>query len=372
LNYFHESHIKATGPPPPILINDVKINEENASFASEYKLAYNENTLLIKYIGLSYKGKVEYKYRLKGLDDDWVMTSINEVRFPELRPGNYEFEVKSITKDGMESTETAKVYFRIKPHPLYSAAAFMIYAVLLFGSIFAYYQWRIWAIKKKEREQTIINKKFAELELQALQAQMNPHFVFNALAAIQNFVLQKDDRTANRYLSGFGQLMRLFLDSSKEKYITLDNELELLGLYVELERLRFDNKFDYHVHIPDNINRHDTEIPSLLLQPFIENAINHGIRYLEGKGNIWLNFDLLNSAYLKCIIDDDGVGRKKSKAIRERSLKGYKPRGIQIVEERLETLSFINELKVEVKIIDKEELGVPTGTRIEIIIPIET
>jgi len=265
LTLFHEADIKATGPRPPISINEIKINEADIPLESEYNLAFDENTLLIKYIGLSYKGKVRYKYRLKGLDDDWVTTSINEVRFPELRSGNYDFEVKSITKDGIESTETAKVHFKIKSHPLYSSTALILYTLLLFGSIFAYYQWRIWSIKKKEREKTAINKKFAELELQALQAQMNPHFVFNALGAIQNFILQKDDRTANRYLSRFGQLMRLFLESSKEKYITLNDELQLLQLYVDLERLRFDNKFDYHVDIPDTINPYDLEIPSLTL-----------------------------------------------------------------------------------------------------------
>lgn len=371
LSLFHEADIKATGPHPPILINDIKINEADIPLAVDYQLAHSENTLLINYIGLSYKGKVRYKYRLKGLDNDWVFTSNNEVRFPELPPGKYDFEVKSITKDGIESADIASVYFRIKPHPLYSTTAFILYTLIIFGSILAYYQWRIWSIKRKEYEKTAFNKKIAELELQALQAQMNPHFIFNALGAVQNFILQEDEHTANRYLSDFGQLMRLFLESSKEKYITLNDELQLLQLYVGLERLRFDNKFEYHINMPNTINPYNIEIPSLLLQPFLENCINHGIRYLEGKGNLWLGFHLIDDTHLKCIVEDDGVGRKKSKEIRERSLKGYKSRGMQIVEERLETLSFINGSKIDVKAIDKEKDGVSTGTRIEIIIPIE-
>lgn len=135
-------------------------------------------------------------------------------------------------------------------------------------------------LKKNKTQDKILNsRKFAELEMQALQSQMNPHFIFNALQAIQDFMAGKDERSANKYMANFSKLMRLFFESSKEKYINLEEELELLSLYIELEQLRFDPPFDYELDCPTSIDWGTVQLPSMLLQPFVENSISHGLKY---------------------------------------------------------------------------------------------
>ncbi len=370
LTLFNKDEIQ-TATPFPILINQVKINESDTTFHSEYVLSYNENSLYFRFIGLTFKGEIKYKYRLKGLVDDWVYTYDDHVRFSEIAPGNYTFEVKSITKEGLESEQPAAVKIEIKPHPLLSRLAYLVYFLLLITGFLLFYRWRINNIKKEEKEKTEVNKKIAELELQALQAQMNPHFVFNSLGAIQHFILQNDKETASRYLSDFGQLMRLFLESSKEKYILLEEELELITLYIKLEKMRFEGSFNSTIEVAEEINTGDLEIPSFLLQPFVENAINHGLRYKKEKGNLYISFITSDDGeFLKCTITDDGVGRKKSAEIKKSAFKGYKSRGSKIVEDRLNVLSFLEENEITATIIDLEENGVAKGTTVEINIPL--
>jgi len=350
LSLFHERDIRQNEQSPPILIESVRFNEMPHDMQDSSALSFRQNNLFIRYVGLSYSGNRTYTYRLKGLMTDWVVTDDNSIRFPALAPGNYTFEVKALNKDGLVSTAPAWYSFRLKPHPLQSRVAYAVYFLLLFGSIFGYSQWRVWNIRRKEAEKTAINKQFAELELQALQSQMNPHFVFNALGAIQSFILQKDDLTANRYLSDFGKLMRLFLESSKEKYITLDDEIQLLTLYIQLEKLRFEQRFDYTIEVDEQLDTELIEIPSMLLQPFIENAINHGVRYLKGKGYISVSFQQINAQKILCIVEDNGVGRQKAKEIREQTMRGHKSRGTKIIEERLNVLATLGHDRTSIQI----------------------
>jgi PAS domain S-box-containing protein len=188
------------------------------------------------------------------------------------------------------------------------------------------------------------NRSKAELELRALQMQMNPHFIFNALNSIQSYILNQDTLTANLYLSKFSRLIRLFLDSSLSKFIPLSEELDLLTLYIELEKIRFENKFDFQILVEGSINK-NIEIPTMILQPFIENAINHGLRYKKQKGLLTIRFYKEHS-YLICTVEDDGVGRKNAERIKGKSSKGYKSQGLKITTERLITYNKINEANI--------------------------
>lgn len=227
-------------------------------------------------------------------------------------------------------------------------------------------------LKRIKKQDKILNsKKFAELEMKALQSQMNPHFIFNALQAIQDFVAGKDERSANKYMANFSKLMRLFLESSKEKYLTLEEELELLGLYVELEQLRFDPPFDYQLDCPESIDWGTLQIPSMLLQPFVENAINHGLKYKKGQGfvKIEIREDKEKDQLLIQIIDN-GVGIKKAKEIKQQSTKSYKSRSMDIIEERLKTIQFVDDIEIGIAVNDRIENNQVQGTIVEITCPI--
>ncbi|WP_238807073.1 PAS domain S-box protein [Emticicia aquatica] len=233
---------------------------------------------------------------------------------------------------------------------------------------------------KKIAEQALIkanklteaaNKSKAELELRALQMQMNPHFVFNALNSIQSYVMNQDTFTANSYLSKFARLIRLFLDSSRSKFITLAEEINLLTLYIELENIRFDNKFDFEITIEPNVSKY-IEIPTMILQPFVENAINHGLRYKLTKGFLSIRF-YSELGYLICKIEDNGVGRKNAERIQTKSSKGYQSQGLKITAERLLAYNKINDANIVFSVNDKirnaEDPNAEVGTVIEIRFP---
>ena len=227
------------------------------------------------------------------------------------------------------------------------------------------------ALKAAQEVAEEANRARAELELRALQMQMNPHFVFNALNSIQSYVMNQDTLTANLYLSKFSRLIRLFLDSSRSRFIPLAEEIKLLMLYIELEKIRFENKFDFEITVDAQVNKY-VEIPTMILQPFIENAINHGLRYKHQKGLLSIKF-YKELGYLICKIEDNGVGRNNAEKIQSKSSKGYKSQGLKITTERLTTYNKINDANIVFSIKDRiENPASPNdevGTVIEIRFP---
>ena len=218
-------------------------------------------------------------------------------------------------------------------------------------------------IQKEEAAKAEISKQFTVLELQALQAQMNPHFVFNALTAIQNFIWNKDVKAANEYLTEFSTLMRLFLESSRRKYLTVEEEVKLLKIYVHLEQLRFPDRFDATFDVEENINPSD-ELPSMLVQPFVENAINHGLLYKKEKGLLQIHFSKENNI-LTCVVEDNGVGRDAAAAKRANSMKAHKSRATEILQERIALMKSVEGMVVTVNIEDKNaEQSQDLGTKV--------
>ncbi|WP_255075619.1 PAS domain S-box protein [Lacihabitans sp. CCS-44] len=220
-------------------------------------------------------------------------------------------------------------------------------------------------IAKHETE--IAQNAYSELELRALQMQMNPHFIFNALNSIQSYIINKEEQMANVYLTKFAALIRQFLDSSRSKYISLDEEIANLKLYVELEKLRFENKFDYVFEFDPKVNKYN-EIPTMLLQPFIENAINHGLRYKSSKGLLRVSF-LDNDKNILVRIEDNGVGRKAAEKIKLLSSQGYKSQGLKITTDRIANYNKLNLENIEYKISDLLENSENIGTLVEIYFP---
>lgn len=198
---------------------------------------------------------------------------------------------------------------------------------------------------------------------------MNPHFIFNSLNSIQNFVLKNDVDSANYYLSNFSTLMRKVLEYSQHNYITLAEELELINLYLKMETLRFSQKFDVEIRIDPTIDQHLVKIPPMLLQPYLENAIIHGLPLIKHKG-ILLVWVQDHPDHMSIIIEDNGIGRAKASAIRKRS--GHKSKGLENIEKRIQLYNKISEHPLKVEIIDlTNETGDSTGTRVQINIPYE-
>jgi len=371
LSVLDDEKLSRYGSPPPLYFTSCSINGKDTSIFTSYDLKYNQNNININFVCLSFEsqGNITYQYKMEGVDKEWKTTRSRRKEYPLLPPGEYTFLLNAMDINGHKAKGPVSIQFIISP-PWWETLLFKVLAFLTLVVIgVGLAQYRIFQVRKKIAEKAEIEKKFAELELKALQAQMNPHFVFNALHSIQDFIFNKDERIANAYLVKFSRLMRLFLESSKEKTILLEDEIKLLQLYIDLEKLRFEEKFEYRLEIDPQIEPKLIEIPSMLFQPFVENAINHGLIYKESKGLLKVHIKKAQNC-IQGIIEDNGIGRVKAAELKSKSYKSYKSRGMKLVEERQRVLNFINESDIRIEIIDLEnEDGQAAGTQVIINIP---
>lgn len=356
--------------PPQIFITGVRIMGEDTSILSSYELDHRQNFIEISYLGFAQASNmIQYRYRLIGANDDWVYTSRPLVQYTTLPPGKYYFFVEAVNKDGIWSEQPATLNFVINP-PFWQTTWFrslLVILIVLLGS-------GIWSIsylrlKRKSERRDEYNRKLAEVELQALRAQMNPHFLFNTLSSIQHFITLSRSEEAINYLSKFAKLMRVILENSKSPEIALKDELNALEIYLELESLRFKDKFDYEIKVDDALDRNYDMIPPLLIQPYVENAIMHGIMHLKKKGHISVTLERQGDK-MKVSIRDNGVGRKRSKEFEDQKM--HKSRGMSITRDRLEIINTSRKSNLSLSITDLEsENSEPEGTLVEIFIPIE-
>lgn len=353
----------------PTYIEDLSINSVKYNYDTTLFLNHHQNFVQISYKGINVKseGRILYKYRLEGLDSSWTYTKNTFVQFTTLPPGNYKFIVYALNSDGQTSSSPAVINFVINS-PFWKTWWF--YVILLsfvFVLTYLVYKKRVQFIQKQEHEKTEINKRISESELKALRAQMNPHFMFNAINSIQNFVLKNDSKSAQKYLTKFARLIRSVLENSKHELVWLNKEVEALELYVELEALRASFGFDYEFILEDNLNAENLFIPPMIIQPYIENAILHGIIPLtERRGMLSIKFSK-EGTVLTCIIDDNGIGRKKAKEIKERKQLSHQSMGMNVTQDRIDILNQQNDnLLTKVVVIDKEIDNSSYGTTVEI------
>jgi tetratricopeptide (TPR) repeat protein len=226
--------------------------------------------------------------------------------------------------------------------------------------------------RKRDKEQltTDFKNQLAQAETKALRAQMNPHFIFNSLNSINSFVMDQQHVLASEYLIKFSKLIRLILDNSRSETISIEKELETLKLYVLLEAARFDNKFKCVYHIAGDVNTSSIMIPPMLLQPFVENAIWHGLMQKEGEGTITIDMAMKNEELLMITIEDDGIGREKAAELKSKSAT-HKSHGLKVTSQRIEMMNKLNSSGAQVTIVDlKDEPGLAAGTRVVLVIPI--
>jgi len=234
---------------------------------------------------------------------------------------------------------------------------FLLGSVVLMVLLFVFIVKALYSIKTK-------NKKIA---LQSLRREMNPHFIFNSLNSVNQFISENKELEANKYLTSYSNLMRNMMENSNKDFVTLNNEVEQLKKYLDLEHLRFNEKFDYEITIDDALDGDAVLVPNMLLQPHLENAIWHGLRYKEGKGFLKLDFKLKNNM-VKVIVDDNGIGLTKSKELKTTNQKVHESRGMTNTRERISLLNELYKKNISLKISEKE--NPETGTRIEISFPL--
>ena len=229
---------------------------------------------------------------------------------------------------------------------------------------------------EEEKEETLMTlmetrQKMAEVEMQALRAQMNPHFIFNCLNSINRYIVKSDQVTASLYLTKFAKLIRLILDNSNSKNVILSNELEALKLYIDMEALRFDKKFSYEISLAEGVPADSIELPPLIIQPYVENAIWHGLLHMQTVGHLKIHISLPTENMLRCVIEDNGIGREKARELKSKSATTKKSLGMKLTENRISLLNRHAQLNASVEIIDlvKEE-NEAAGTKVILNIPI--
>jgi hypothetical protein len=363
---------------PKVYISELKIFENPfnsdtiISYIDEVYLKHYENAISLGFntLGFTIPGKTRYQYRLIGYDNTWInANNRNYVSYTNLNSGVYEFQVRASSSYG----DWGDQYRSLKIHiatPFYRTWWFIVAVIAIIAYIiYAIYRYRMKQIMEKERIRIQYNKDLAEVEMKALRAQINPHFLFNSLNSINNFILKNDTDKASKYLIKFSQLVRNILNNSSSPFVSLQEELQTIELYMLIEGMRFNNQFSSSIIINDEINTSVIKIPSLLLQPYVENAIWHGLLHKEGDKKIEITISRNSNHSIAIYIDDNGIGRAAAKALEQRP-KDHKSFGMKIGENRLRLMNTGGTQIAKVDVIDLfDHLDEPIGTRIMIVIP---
>lgn len=325
-----------------------------------------------EYTGISFRseGDISYKYRLLGIDSLWKITNQRFIYYSFLPNGNYNLQLLAVNKFGIKS-KLINVPFRVNKR-LYEENYFRIIICLIIISLISLLFKKRNQVNQKKYLQKLQNaQKIMSLEQEALKAQMNPHFIFNCLNAIQYFIIEKDVISANKFISSFAGLIRQALDNSGRKSISIEEEITFLKSFIEIEQNRFEDRFLYQINVSDDIETDLLQIPPMLVQPFVENAINHGLLHKKnGIGKLEIYFSL-SEEMLKIIISDNGIGRTASRSLSNHVELLHVSKGIALTEMRISRLNFSETNKIKLAIEDQyDNNGNPIGTKVEILIPL--
>ena len=358
-----------------ILIDDREIDHTTWSDGN-LTLPYHENFLSFTYnaISLTNPAGIRYQYQLVGADRDWqVSTNPTTINYPNLRPGEYAFKLKASNSDGVWSPEEIYVPFEIRP-PFWGRWWFWPGLILIsFTSLIYYFRRREKIVQHRQAEENRVTKLISELKIRALRSQMNPHFIFNCLNSIQACIGEQNPDVASHYLAKFSTLLRTVLNNSDKNLVTMDKEIEFLTLYLDLEKLRFGETFEYLIEVDEEIDPEEIKLPSFLVQPFVENSIWHGLMHKEGNRKLWVRFNLSDDEdHLLCTIEDNGVGRKQSLE-NNRMTKNrinHQSKGMSLSTDRIELIKLQSHQDAQFEIIDlADAMHEPIGTKVILTLP---
>ncbi len=337
-------------------------------------LVYRKNHLTFDYtaVALADAERIRFQYRLLGFDSDWLpSTDARFASYSNLPQGDYTFQVRASRNDYRWGTPAAFA-FHIDP-PFWFRWWFFVLCILGLGLI-AFAIMRFRSIRRTRQEKTrqlMLRSRMLQLEQQALNANMNRHFIFNALNSIQFYINRQDRAAANRYLTSFAKLIRKNLDASRTDTTTLAEEMERLDLYLVLEHMRFKDKFLYRIEIDPSVDPHRTELPAMMLQPYVENSIWHGILPMERQGTVTIAVGPGIPGHVRITIMDDGIGVEESRDRKAGNGSDHISRGIEITKGRADVLRKLD--LADIRIAGPEQLhgpdGQPSGTRVTIELP---
>ncbi len=358
--------------PAHVFLKDIKVNgtlwdtDTVPAMLHALELPHDQNFLRIDYgaISTSLRGRILLQHRLEGLDLPPIPTGAEGTAvYTGLPPGTYRFVVEQELHG--QWSEVSGLNILIAPAYWQTWWFRLLVVLMLVAVVGAFAQWRLGIMRGKERLRIDLNKRIAEVEMNALRAQMNPHFLFNSLNSINRYIVHNEPRVASEYLTKFSRLMRSVLQNSEKQQVSLKDELEALKLYVEMEALRFKDRFTFEsrVEVEDDIEQ--VLIPPLLLQPYVENAIWHGLMHRKGGGGKLSLRVSRNAGILLFEIEDNGVGRKRSAELKSKSATHKRSMGMRITSDRMQLARSMFNLNTEVRIIDLYDAAQkPCGTKV--------
>ena len=348
LVYFNHIPHQNRSEVPKALISSVEVNDKKRSLKeADMLLAAASNKIAFRFGVIDFQGQeMVFRYRLKA-DGQWIETRSRRMETSSLEPGKYTFEVSARTNNSPWG-EPDHFNFELKAK-IWQTTWFMLFLFVVAG--ISFYEIAVMVTKKqkdKEQQKLLLKNKILMLEQKALQAMMNPHFVFNVMNSIQHYINTKDTGSANKVLTGFAKLIRKNMEICTKSYISMQEELEYLELYLSLEKKRFGDKLNYEIVVDDRLDREETFIPSMLLQPYIENAIWHGIMPMETGGELKILINLINPHLLRIEIMDTGIGIENSLKHKKNS---HSSKGMSLTQERINLLNEIeaNPIQISVK-----------------------
>ncbi|MGY0392208.1 histidine kinase [Bizionia sp. KMM 8389] len=361
-----------------VRIEGITINDRDTLVKTNYKLPYNYNKVGVRFNsnGFQTNQHVAYQYRIKELDVNWQVIPMNThyVNFNSLSSGNYTFELKAQNVSAQEAVFAKPITFVITK-PFWETWWFFVFVFLgVFGLIWLYFRWRL---KQKEHlriveiDKILVDNKITNLRLENLRSQMNPHFIFNALNSIQDYIISNEKELASSYLVKFSRLIRMYLEYSQQNEITLQEELKALQLYLELEKVRFEDELEYRVVVDDRLKTKYIKVPSLFIQPYVENALKHGLLHKLTDRKLTVEAKMVQDNKLQITIEDNGIGRAQSEKLK-RPNQHHKPFATKANEERVHL--YKNKLKrdITIEILDlTNHVNQPIGTKVVILMPIK-
>lgn len=366
LTYHQENNI-----PPKVSLSSVQLFDDHLPVRSKYQLDANENNLTFYFSGMATRSQNDFTYQYRLTEsNDWVTIANTTpyARFPKLSPGEYVFEYRACNEDGVCS-EINRVDLTIAL-PLLSrpwVIVSIILGVLLILAVIGWWRLRVISWKNKVKsEQQNLRKETYKAKIAALRSQMNPHFMFNALNTIQEFIITNQQKIASEYLADFADLMRKYLNQSKQDEISIQEEIETLEIYLRLENLRYNNVLEHFIHCDPKINKEASAIPVMLIQPFIENSIKHGLLHKKGIRRLTIRFKKVDDQTIACEVEDNGVGRKASAKINKRDQMRHVSFATSAIDQKIALLNKNLSRSIALETIDLEQNGKPSGTLVRV------
>ncbi len=355
----YQTNIDLEAEKRPLLIHDsIYLNVDQRDVTFNYVLP---NPL--------HPQQVTYEIKLEGFDDVFYSSDQRSVRYPRLPGGRYKLKLRARDGEG-EWTTTTVINVTAEKKLIEYLWFRIVIGLFTVGSLILLNRYLVLQVKKEERLKASFANRLNEVQLQALRAQMNPHFLFNCLNSIKYYAISKSREETADYLSKFALLVRTILNNSKSHTVALLEELEAMKLYVEIENIRLEDKFDFFLEVDESIDTLDVRVPPMIFQPYVENAIWHGLMNKRGKGTLKIVIKNMGDI-IQCLVEDNGIGRRAAREINQGRTHRKTSMGMQITADRISLIHDVYGIKTSINIVDlTNSKNEACGTRVIIEIPL--